>query len=338
MLRTPLAILLAGVSALGCASNRAATAEPGPAPRDPHALPMFRADGSALGWAEMVSEASTADVILVGEVHGHPVGQDFQAALYAELAERSPAIAPSLEFFERDQQAALDDYLSEVTDESAFRKAAARTEGNYPSGHRALVEAAKAAKRPVIAANAPRRYTRLARAKGYDHLGNLTPEQRRLFAIPRELPTGRYRDDFDQTMIESQGPGHAIFPEDATDEQKREILDGMFRSQSLWDATMADSIARALDEGSHPVVHIVGHFHCDYRGGLTQALQRLRPDTTIYTITCLDTDPDTDIPEAVRSGSAERIASGQQLGYIRLPEADRDRADAIVYIGQSDTP
>jgi uncharacterized iron-regulated protein len=42
--------------------------------------------------------------------------------------------ALALEFFERDEQTRLDEYLAGVTDEAAFKKRTARTDGNYPPG------------------------------------------------------------------------------------------------------------------------------------------------------------------------------------------------------------
>ena len=49
--------------------------------------------------------------------------------------------------------------------------------------------------------------------------------------------------------------------------------DAFFEAQLLWDATMANSVMRARKLG-HPVVHLVGSFHSDYNGGLTQMLRR----------------------------------------------------------------
>ena len=41
---------------------------------------------------------------------------------------------------------------------------------------------------PIVAANAPRRFVRLARTEGYDHLRDtLSEEQQRLLVIPDEL-------------------------------------------------------------------------------------------------------------------------------------------------------
>jgi len=270
---------------------------------DPRSLVIVRGDtGEPVSWAELVEAAAGAEAVLVGELHGHKVGQAFQEALWTDLLSAAPGAAAALEFFERDQQNALDDYLTGVTDHPAFLRAARRNRGNYPPGHRAIVERSKAAGRPVIAANAPRRYVRLARTDGFDRLEGLTPEQRRLFVIPRHLPEGRYREEF-MALMTSGGHG------DAPDAAAVERAEAMFRSQATWDWTMADSVARALSGGHRPVVLIVGAFHVEHRGGAVQALDFLRPGTRTVTMTVVSDWSDT------------------------LAEGDRGRADFVVFIG-----
>lgn len=288
------AIGWAAVSAIGlfvlggCAGNspRVGGAE---TLRDPRGLLVVGRDGGSADFDAVASECAGADAVLIGEIHGHPQGLEFAAALWEAVLARAEGAALSMEFFERDQQAALDDYLAGVTDGPAFEKASGRTPGGYPPGHRRMVEAAKAAVRPVIAANAPRRYTRLARMEGYERLESLTPEQRRLFEVPVEMPTGKYREEFMSLMggmDAGHQPGGAESPPDPGAQQK--MLDGFFRSQSLWDATMAASIDRALGEGHRPVVHLVGRFHVQHDGGTVQLLRARRPGAKVVTVVVVD--------------------------------------------------
>ncbi|MHC4776253.1 MAG: ChaN family lipoprotein, partial [Planctomycetota bacterium] len=90
-----------------------------------------------------------------------------------------------------------------------------------------------------------------------------------------------------------------------TDEQVLE----MFRAQLVMDATMADSIAAASRAGAAKVVHLVGHFHCDFEGGLVQELRRRLPEARILVVTLLSLD-------------------GEELG-----EDDVGRADFVVHTG-----
>lgn len=267
-----------------------------------------RGDGSGATWEEMVADASGADVVLVGELHGQPVGQAFEAALFEDVLARSPKVIGALEFFERDEQAGLDDYLTGVTDEEAMKKATRRAEGNYPSGHRAIIELSKAAGRPVVAANSPRSYVKLARTEGFERLASLTAEQKRLFVVPSSLPTGKYRDDFFELMRGGKKAGE--------DPALEERVEAMFRSQSVWDATMADSVAKAVDAGGKPVVLVVGKFHIDFEGGLVQAFKR----QTMAPV-----------------GFAKRIVTVSFVGdwaeASGMNVADRGRADYLVYVG-----
>lgn len=290
--------LLLGAAALAllgaCASapkGRGAIAEYAPAtvnvaPELARAAPAFARDGQHASWNAIVAAATNADVVLIGETHGHEIGLATAAALFEDVLKQRPDAVLALEFLERDQQALVDDYLSGVLDEAGFAKAANRTKSSYPGGHRAMVEAAKVANRPVVAANAPRRYVRVAKKDGYDKLLALGPEQQRLYRVPDALPTGRYRDEFAKIM----GAVHADAAKDADAPQVPEWTDAIessYRSQSLWDWTMGESVARALDRG-RPVFLVVGRFHIDHNGGTVQALHSMAPMARVLTVTFQD--------------------------------------------------
>ena len=292
---------------------RSATAPHAPAPM-PHGRSVQILDGHSgapLAWGALLSAAAGADVVVIGENHGHPLGLAFAAALWEDLLARPDAgrAALSMEFFERDQQVALDAYLAGIADERGFKRATGKTtDAAYPPGHRAMIEAAKAKGVPVIAANAPRIYVSYAGKQPYEKLAALPEEHRRLFRIPGSLPIGRYRADYNAIMDMPHGmPGAETKPE--TPEQKAARLDNGFRAQSLWDWTMADSILRAVNAGRAPVVHVVGRFHSDFRGGLIEAISAIRPATRIVTISTID------------------------AAASSLRPDDTGRADFVVYVG-----
>lgn len=284
----------------------------------PREVAVVRGAGlERVGWGALIDAAADADVVLLGELHEQPVGQAFEGAFFEDLLGKAPKATAAMEFYERDQQAAVDDYLAGITDEAAFRTATRRPANDKSTGHWAMIQASKAAKRPVIAANSPRRYVRLARTDGFDRLAGLSPEQRRLFAIPMEIPTGRYRDDFIAFMRGDDGEGSksgAGAETKAPDEKELERIEASFRSQSVWDATMAESVANAMNsQEAKPVVLVVGKFHVANQGGLYQALRRLRPGARIVTITLVD----------AWTASGESVAKW------------KDEADYLVLIGES---
>ncbi len=285
----------------GCASTGPKATAEAPAARF-----FDGATGAPATMEQVVAAGAGADALVLGENHGHPLGLSTAASIWKGVLERSPSAALSLEFFERDEQSRLDEYLAGLVDEKAFRTRTSRTPSNYPDGHRDMVEAAKAAGRPVYASNAPRPQVRAASRQGYDKLRALSPEQRRMVRIPDEVPTGKYRDDFDTIM----GGGAAMHGAKAEDvEAKKKTLDNSFRAQSLWDWTMADSIASGLAAGARPVCQVVGRFHSDFRGGLLTALEKLRPGAKAVTVSFVD------------DWSAT------------LREEDKGRADYVIYVG-----
>ncbi len=290
-------------------------------------------DGTRASWDELLSHAAQADVVVIGENHGHPVGLPWAATVFEDVLEQAPAAALSMEFFERDDQSRLDDYLKGVTDEAAFLKRTDRNKSNYPADHRRMVEAAKAKGRPVVAANTTWEVIRFMRGKDYDALRTLTPEQQRLFRIPDAPPEGRYRADYDAIMDSMVGVDHRPAPAEGkksggrdrnnaasmsspptpppppTAEQRKATLDALFRTQYLWDWTMAESVASAVDAGSRPNFLVVGRFHSDFGGGTPQAVAKIRPGTKIVLISVVDAD-----------------SPG-------LRDEDKSRADFVVYVG-----
>lgn len=312
------AVVAAGLIAGGCASTggeaRRETAAATISPEAARAVTVYRGEsGEPVTWAEIVSTAAAADAVIIGENHGHPLGLATAAALWKDVLEQSPRAALSMEFMDRDEQARLDDYVTGLIDEAALVQSLRRTDQTFPAGHRAMVRDARAAGRPVIAANAPRRYVRLARTDGFETLADLTAAQRRLFRIPDTMPGAetRYRADFDRIMASGgRDPGEAQQAAARSPEQQSR-LDATFRSQSMWDWTMAESIAMAIQAGEAPVVHVVGRFHSDFEGGLIQALRRLRPEVRTTTISFVDESTDV------------------------LKAEDRGRADFVIYVGSS---
>jgi uncharacterized iron-regulated protein len=264
MMRTLLAaLLLPALMLTGCASTQKVVEEPVVLPPeaapgfddgyDATALTILKGDASgSISFEDMIADLAIADVILVGEMHGHTESLDFIATTFEHLVKANDKLDLSMEFYERDEQIALDDYLAEITDYAAFVKASGRNAGNNPIGHLRMIELARLNNRAVIAANSPRRYTRLARTGGFEALANLNHRQRALVEIPSALPTGSYADRFRDAMS-----GMAAHGGD-------EMINGFLRSQTVWDETMADSITDQVKQHQSSIFHVVGHFHVDH--------------------------------------------------------------------------
>ena len=171
------------------------------------------------------------------------------------------------------------------------------------------IEAAKAADRPVFAANSPRRYLKVGR-EGYEAYDVFTDEQRRLFAVPDEMPGGSYREDFMELMGGMSGSHGGDEAPELTDEEIKARLEASFRSQSIWDATMSDTVARAVADGYGPVVLVIGNFHVKNHGGTVQLFERALPDASYIVVLVTD-------------------GSGDELD-----EEDVGSADFVLYVGE----
>jgi uncharacterized iron-regulated protein len=269
----------------------------------PRSLAMFHgSDGAPIDWNGLWNGIRWADIVVVGEQHDDANAHEVQQAIWSETIAAWPGSAVSLEMLERDEQPTVDAYLAGEIDAPTFvERTGSRdwaSKGTWDDFYQPVIDEAKAAKAPVIAANAPREYVRRARTEGYEALASLPADERALFALPAKDPPASYRARFRDFM---SGNGEREVDEARVDE--------VLRSQRMWDATMADSIVRAYERlPSHAkVVHLVGQFHSEYDGGLVSEIQARAPGAKVLTIT-------------VQKGTARA-----------LREEDRDKADVVVY-------
>ncbi|MFG0285556.1 MAG: ChaN family lipoprotein [Phycisphaerales bacterium JB039] len=276
--RCVLGAVLTGAALLLAACASTGTAEaPKPAPQ------IREASGAELAFQRLVDDALAADVIIVGEEHDNEAAQALAADLwdsildvYAQSSSDTLSPALCLEFFERDEQLVLDDYLDGLIDrESEFKRESGRTSGNYPEGHRRMVEASKEAGVPVFGANAPRRYARYAGDNGYDALREQAEGRQALFIIPDQMPPEDYRERF-FAIMEPMMEAHGGEDPDA--------IEGFYLSQVLKDATMADAVADAVLAGYQPVLLVVGRFHSDHNGATVSYLRAALPEARILTL------------------------------------------------------
>ena len=271
---------------------------------DPTTLPMYAGTSETadrLAWNDLVERAIDAEVVVIGEEHDDAVTHALQATLVADVMALDPRTAVSLEMLERHEQGIVDAWLAdEIATADLVERTGSRSWFDWAGFYQPVLDAAKSADCVVVAANAPRQYVSRARTEGYDALRALPEDERVLFDLPENLDQGRYWLRFRDTMRGFRG-------DDASDEEIRRT----FRSQLVWDATMAASIANALDRDDvDRVIHLVGRFHSDHEGGTIRELRRLRPDVRILTIT--------------------GVGEGDGL---ELLEDDRGRADVVVYTG-----
>ena len=298
-LRRLLGILLLTIP-LGCRT----TPSTPPASIPQEALPMFLGDGTPTEWNDVVDLAGEVDIVVIGEEHDDARAHDFQRVLYEALLERDGNTAIALEMFERDEQDTVDGWLAGdvdtetlVADTNSVNWGGA---GTWYRFYQPIIDLARVAGTPVIAANAPRRYVRQARIEDYESLRSLPDEEREWFDLPDALDRGPYFRRFADIMRELRND----------DDLDDAAVDAVFRSQQVWDATMAASVVEAIGRNDvDRVVLLIGRFHSDLEGGTIVELRKRRPESRILVLSCVG-----------RTGSVDGLD----------PE-DLDRGDVVVY-------
>jgi len=255
----------------------------------------FQPPGFFLGSGQPISKtdffaqicASSAPVVLVGENHEDTQAKALELQVLKTVKTPGSRVGLSLEFYDRESQQVLDEYLAGLVPLSTFLE-----DSRPPANHAAyqhLLDYCQGEDLPVIASNCPRRYTRMVSKAGRNCLLPLanTGARQLLPPLPYPGPSKQYAENFIQIM-RAMGNTNPAIPT------------SMLDSQSLWDATMADSIHQGLDRMDR-VVHVTGYFHIQYRLGLVEHLVRLRPETEILTIVILPAEHTQEITEEQRN-------------------------------------
>ena len=268
------------VAVAGCLVGCSAP-QPSPAQRvdltQPESLEIM---GVVDSWSGLVNRAAAADVVILGEQHDDALGHAVQLALVEAVLDRTKNGAVALEMLERDEQMLVSDYRDGVLDAEDFAKATGSQRwagaGSWTAWYQPIIDSAISHGAEVIAANAPRRYVRLVRTDGFNAVDALDADRRNMVVVPEPPLGGHYR----QRFVELMG--------DHSDVPDLDIVDAFFRAQSMWDATMADSVVQALKRGCRPVFLLVGRFHSDHEGGTVQCIRRAMPETDLL---CISLEP-----------------------------------------------
>lgn len=220
---------------------------------------------------ELAAALAPFDIIFFGEEHNDSVAHVLQYELLKAMDARYDRVALSMEMLVSDDQLILDEYLSGMITERNLNKDAVLWD-NY-SDYRPMVEYAKTEGLPLLAANAPSRYTNRVTRLGLESLNALDKASRQLLApLPIDTLTGRYYDKFSELMGGHGGMGDMK----------------IYQSQNLWDATMAYRISKFIKQRNvKKVLHINGRFHSDEQLGTVEHLRNYTPKrTAVANISC----------------------------------------------------
>lgn len=234
----------------------------------PSAYKIFNSKGRHMSYSDLLKDARNADVVFFGELHNNAIAHWLQLDLCKELyARHQDKLILGGEFFEADNQIAINEYFLDYISERSF-ESESRPWSNYATDYKPIINFAKKYELRFVATNVPRRYASMVAKKGLAALDDL-PGYSKIYLPPlpikEEYTLGCY-----QRMLE-MSDNNPLFAQ----------------AQMLKDATMAQNIFKNL-QPKETFFHINGAFHSDYNEGIIYYLQLLNPDLKILVISTVE--------------------------------------------------
>ncbi len=221
--------------------------------------------GTMVSLTQMLIVAGDARIVYLGETHDNPASHRLELQVLQALAELHPGRqALGMEMFARFQQPVLDRWVAGELDEKAFLRESRWFE-NWSMDfayYRDLLNFARDRHMPIIALNAEKSLVGAVRGKTPDQLS--AGEKARL---PELDLTDTYQRDMVAAVF--AGHNHGSMP-----------LEGFIRAQTLWDETMAETVARYLTSPAGKDKHLLvaaGGNHVSFGFGIPRRAFRRLP-------------------------------------------------------------
>jgi uncharacterized iron-regulated protein len=213
------------------------------------------ATGTLLSPAELVAALRDTGLVFVGEEHTNQDFHDVQLRVIRALHEAGRPVTIALEMFPYTEQATLDNWVNGAYTEAGFLALGDWYEhwGYHWNFYREIFLYAREHGLRMVAVNSPRGVIRRVRADGF---GELTPDEAAHFP-PRLAPESE----------EHQRMYRAFFASDDSLHMDPRSLEGLYRAQVAWDATMGWNALKALEQDGRKdaiVVVLIGAGHVTY--------------------------------------------------------------------------
>ena len=192
---------------------------------DKPAYVLYNAKGNKVSYEKMLKNLQKQDVVLIGELHNNPISHWLELEITQALSEKRQLVLGA-EMFERDNQAALTNYLQGKITAKGL-DSSARLWKNYKTDYAPLVNFAKEKNLPFLATNVPRKYASQVSRGGFESLANLTSEEKTWIA-PMPIAYDANLPGY-QKMLKMMG---------------EHTSPNMPKAQALKDATMAHFCSR----------------------------------------------------------------------------------------------
>lgn len=239
------------------------------------AYQIYNKDKEPVDFMTMITQLNNYDGVLFGEIHNSSINHWLELktteALYRIKGGR---LILGAEMFERDNQEAVNKYLSGDIDLKKFKEAA-RLWKNFETDYQPLLDFAKEHGLEFIAANVPRRYAAMVVDHGIDTLKKL-PEKEKIFIA--KLPIN----------VDMKTPGYkkmkTLMKKHAGDKVMNYVS-----AQAVKDATMAESILKNR-EPEQLFLHFHGNYHSKEYGGIYWHLKNKKKRLKIAVISIAESD------------------------------------------------
>ncbi len=269
----PLSTRLPLILALGLGAGFAARAAEGPldlavgdpARRDRHVAVTLDAivdtrNGDALTPDELASRLGKARILLVGEGHTSIESHRVERRVLEALVTSGRPVLVGLEMYPYTEQAWLDRWSKgQLTEDGFLALSRWYRHWSYNWGYyRDIFLFARERGLALAGVNTPREVVSAVRKKGF---ANLTSEEAAHVPARVDMDSAEHRKLF-KAFLGADAGLHSGLTEDA--------LDGMFRAQCTWDATMAFNAANALKSAPPGAILVLlaGSGHVAYGLGI----------------------------------------------------------------------
>lgn len=250
-------------------------------------------EGRWITETDLHARLATAPLIVLGEIHDHPVHHQIQTRLIEGLARQGPPRTLLLEMLTTEEQPALANYLREhPTDAGALGAEVQWEERGWPdwSLYRPVVQAALDARMPLAPADLPRGIIKQVAKDGIDVLA---PEVQAELAIETAFPA-----PLEDALAALLSAAHC-------DALPPTALPGMVAAQHVRDAYMARQLLTRATAGGG--VLLTGNGHLDRRWGVPAFVRRQADDTEVTTVALIETAAEDPAPALSASSGYDFI-------------------------------
>lgn len=225
--------------------------------------------GTAITFDELIDHLSAKDIVFIGEVHNNPEHHLIQIQILQALTHKKDGYGIGLEFFSKDKQPPVDNYLNGNIAEGMFLKKSSWAKGWGFDYHlyRPVFLYSLQNRLRIVALNAKSSIIRKVARKG---IKGLSREEREKLPDEIDLHNQAHKDYLLEIF---QRHSHG----DLTN------FDFFYEAQCLWDETMADNIVSSFKEDLKKMVVLTGNGHIIFKFGIPDRVQR-RADLSFATV------------------------------------------------------